>query len=237
MTDEEIRTTAIAFAKHNKESIAKGLTDPLKFLPSKLPVSVFMAGSPGAGKTEFSKNLIVILEKDEERRVIRIDADEIRPLMPGYTGHNSHLFQGAVSLVVEKIHDLALHKGQNFILDSTLFNHDKAADNVRRSIGKNRIVFIFFLYQDPKVAWRFTEIREQKEGRNIPKAAFIEQFLGSRETVSRLRKEFNEEVIIILVKKNFETNTVDDLLEIKPGATIDDCFKISYNKEELESIL
>ena len=237
MTDEEIRTTAIAFAKHNRERIAKGLADPLKFLPSKLPVSVFMAGSPGAGKTEFSKNLIGILEKNEERRVIRIDADEIRPLMPGYTGHNSHLFQGAVSLVVEKIHDLALHRGQNFIFDSTFFKYDKAADNIRRSLGKTRIVFIFYLYQDPKVAWKFTEIREKKEGRNIPKPAFVEQFLGARETVSLIRKEFGEEVMIILVKRDFEKDTIDALFEIRPGVTIDDYLKISYNKEELESIL
>jgi len=237
LPDEEIRIAAIAFAKHNKEKIAKELTDPAIYAPSKFLVSVFMAGSPGAGKTEYSKRLIEILEQNKERRVIRIDADEIRPRMPGYTGYNSHLFQGAVSLIVEKIHDLALHRGQNFIFDSTFFKYDKAADNIRRSLGKTRIVFIFYLYQDPKVAWKFTEIREKKEGRNIPKPAFVEQFLGARETVSLIRKEFGEEVMIILVKRDFEKDTIDALFEIRPGVTIDDYLKISYNKEELESIL
>ncbi|MEK7178926.1 MAG: zeta toxin family protein [Patescibacteria group bacterium] len=105
MTDEEICIQAIEFAKKNKVRIAEELTDPAKYEPEITPVSVFMAGSPGAGKTEFSKSLIEILEADQERRVVRIDSDEIRRLIPGYTGNNSHLFQGAISLVVEKMHD------------------------------------------------------------------------------------------------------------------------------------
>lgn len=97
MTDEEIRAAGIEFAKHNKERLAKELTDPKKYASEVIPISVFMAGSPGAGKTEFSKNLIALLEKNNERRVVRIDGDEVRPLMQGYAGNNSHLFQGAVS--------------------------------------------------------------------------------------------------------------------------------------------
>jgi adenylylsulfate kinase-like enzyme len=97
MTNEKIRAQAIKFAKRNKNYIAKKLTDPAKYTPSKTPISVFMAGSPGAGKTEYSKNLIKVLEKGNQRQVIRIDSDDIRPLIPGYTGRNSHLFQEAVS--------------------------------------------------------------------------------------------------------------------------------------------
>ena len=37
--------------------------------------------------------------------------------------------------------------------------------------------------------------------------SFIDQFFGARETVSRIRKEFNEEVAIFLVKKDFEKIT------------------------------
>ena len=99
MTDEEIREQAIEFAKKNKVRIAKELTDPTKYLPSARPISVFMAGSPGAGKTEYSKELIEILEKDD-RRFVRIDGDDIRSRIPGYNGNNSHLFQGAISMRV-----------------------------------------------------------------------------------------------------------------------------------------
>ncbi len=64
MTNEEIRAQAIEFAKHNKVRIARELTDPAKYAPEVVPISVFMAGSPGAGKTEFSKNLIQYIKEE-----------------------------------------------------------------------------------------------------------------------------------------------------------------------------
>ena len=107
--EEQIKATAIAFAKQHKKRIADELTNPAIYAPDDFPTSIFVAGSPGAGKTEFSKGLI---SKEDKRRVVRIDADDIRSQFPGYTGTNSYLFQSAVSLVVEKIHDYALHRKQ-----------------------------------------------------------------------------------------------------------------------------
>lgn len=52
--DRRISEEAVAFAKANRKEIAKRLTDPLVYLSEDSPVSVFMAGSPGAGKTEAS---------------------------------------------------------------------------------------------------------------------------------------------------------------------------------------
>lgn len=237
MIDEEIKLYAIEFAKRNKIRIAKELTDPAKYVPDTHPISVFMAGSPGAGKTEFSKSLIKILG-DEVHQVIRIDADEIRSLIPGYAGDNSYLFQGAVSLIVEKIHDLALHQKQSFIFDSTFSRYEKSVDNIKRSLDKGRVVWVFYIYQKPEVAWRFTQAREVIERRNIPKGAFIEQFLAARETVSRISGEFGDKITIFFVKKNFEKNTVEEIARIKPNKThIDDYIEKRYTKEELQQCL
>ena len=238
MTDEEIRFGAIEFAKHNKIDIAKKITDPTIYAPDAVPISAFTAGSPGAGKTEFSKSLIKILEGDNERRVVRIDGDEIRPLIPGYVGNNSHLFQGASSLVVEKAQDLVLHQKQSFVLDSTFAKYEKAADNIRRSLKKNRPVFVFYIYQKPEVAWKFTQAREAAEGRNIPKTAFIEQFLGAREVVNRVLENFRNDVVVLFVKKDFEKNTVENIVEIESGKTrIDDYIQEHYTKDNLEKCL
>lgn len=237
MTDEEIRAQAVEFAKRNKVRIAKELTDTAKYAPDVVPISVFMAGSPGAGKTEFSKSLIKILEEDKERRAVRIDGDEVRPLIPGYTGSNSHLFQGAISLIVEKMHDLVLHNRQSFVLDSTFAQYKKAADNIRRSLEKSRAVFIFYIYQKPEVAWRFTQAREAAEGRNIPKEAFIEQFLGARETINQVSHEFGGKVVIFFVKKDFEKNAVENIAKIGPNERVDDYIAERYTKGELEKRL
>lgn len=237
MTDEEIREAATVFAKRNKNRIARELTDKTKYVPDSAPVSIFMAGSPGAGKTEFSKALITPLEARTELRAIRLDNDEIRPLMPGYTGTNSYLFQGATTLIVEKMHDLVLHNGQSFIMDNTFMNFEKAADNIRRSLEKRRPILIFYLYQRPEVAWRFTQAREATEGRNIPKTAFIEQCLGVRRTVAKIIDTFGERIMVVLVKKDFEKNTLEGIYRIAQGAEIDQRIQEEYTKENLERSL
>lgn len=237
MNEEQTREAALAFAKQHKKRLAEELTNTKIYLPDKVPTSVFMAGSPGAGKTEFSKLLINSLEKSKDRRIIRIDGDEIRSLIPGYTGSNSYLFQGAVSLIVEKVHDCVLHQQQTFLLDGTFAKYDKAVDNIRRSLKKGRQVLVFYLYQQPEIAWKFTLAREVAEGRNIPKAAFIDQFFGARDTIVKLRKEFGSEVIIFLVKKDFLQDTVE-MRRIQPDMSeLDDSTADRYTKEELEQIL
>ena len=238
MTNEEITLQALEFAKKNKLRIARELTDPNKYKPTDHPVSVFMAGSPGAGKTEFSKNFIQILRKMGISDVVRIDGDEIRQLLPGYTGNNSHLFQGAISLVVEKLHDLVLHQKQNFILDGTLANYLKARENTQRSLSKNRKVFVFYVYQKPEIAWRFTQAREEAEGRNIPKSVFINQFLGAKETVVNISREFGDKVVLWVVIKNLEDNTVKDILKYDSAKRkIDDYLGDSYTRDDLEMMV
>ncbi len=239
MIDEQIKEQAIEFAKKNKLKIAKEIASFDVYKPEVTPISVFMAGSPGAGKTEFSKELIRILESDgTERRVIRIDADEIRPILPGYTGNNSYLFQYPVSLVVEKVHDLALHNKQSFILDTTFANPEKARYNVGRSLDKERPVYIFYLYQKPEVAWKFTKAREEIEGRQIPRQAFIEEFVGAREAINAMLEKYNDNITVFLVVKDFEKNTVNDIIPILGGGVnVDEYLPKVYSRDELDKII
>lgn len=238
MNEEEVAEQAFEFAKRNKKRIADELTDLALFEPDLVPVSIFMAGSPGAGKTEFSKNLIILIEEDTKHRIVRIDPDDIRSLIPGYAGGNSYLFQRAVSVIVEKIHDVALHNKQTFVFDGTFSNYEKATENIRRSLKRGRKVTIYYVYQQPKIAWRFTQAREVSEGRNIPKTAFIEKFLGARDVVRRIRLEFGDEVVINLAKKDLDNFAIENTIEItSKGGSIDDFLPETYTKEELEKLL
>ena len=235
--EPDIIKVAIAFAKKNKNKIAKECTNINKFIPDVTPISVFMAGSPGAGKTEYSKILIRNLQENINHQVVRIDADEIRVRIPGYVGNNSHLFHGAVSLIVEKIHDYVLRQNQTFILDGTLSHYDKAVQNIKRSLSKKRQVFIFYIYQKPEIAWKFTVARELEEGRNIPKEAFIEQFINAKNSVKRLRQQFGNEVVIFLVKKDFLHDTAE-LIKIEPNnRNLDEYLGDEYTRRDLEELL
>lgn len=232
--DEEIKHQAIDFAKKHKDEIAKELTDVKTFEADEIPISVFMAGSPGAGKTEFSKALIGLLEARHNHSVLRIDADDYRTRIPGYTGGNSDLVHGAVSIIAEKIHDCALANRQTFVFDGTLWNYDKAEQNIRRSLAKGRVVFVFLIYQHPRIAWEFTLRREQKEGRMIPKDAYIRQFLGAQETARRLKDTFGNDVSLMVVKKDFTKHDVESITEIDQAHPIDSVIHERYTKDELE---
>ncbi len=138
-TDEQsIKSEAEAYARKNKKAIAKRLTDKAIFLPESNPVSVFMAGSPGAGKTESSKELLNEFKvREPNAPILRIDPDDLRGEFGAYTGSNSYLFQFAISVLVDKILDLAFEQRQSFLLDGTLSNIDIARKNIRRCLGRD----------------------------------------------------------------------------------------------------
>ena len=55
MDNEEIDKKAKEWIRVNVSELIKKFASVEKFPPVKNPFSMFMAGSPGAGKTEFSK--------------------------------------------------------------------------------------------------------------------------------------------------------------------------------------
>jgi len=230
---DAIAIDAKEFIKKNEKLLIETFADPKLYPPRKNPFSIFMAGSPGAGKTEFSRGLIDSVENP--LYAVRIDADEIKGLIPQYTGKNSDIIQGAASLGVEKLYDNALHNNQNVIVDGTLQNYDKAFSNIKRSIDKKRFVVIFYLYQDPLIAWGFTKKREKLEGRHIPKEAFINAFFAAKENVNKLKSEFKEKVVVFLIKKT-DINNNKESVRINID-NIDNYIKEKYTKNSLNSKL
>ena len=205
LTEKEraVAEKALAYAKKNKTTIAKRLTDPKVFQSEPKPVSVFMAGSPGAGKTEASKALLEDL-KSEGGEILRIDPDDLRVEFEDYTGENSYLFQSAVSILVEKIHDFSIKQKQSFLLDGTLSQFSTAEKNIKRSLDKKRFVQILYVYQKPGLAWEFVVRREKLEGRKIPPEQFVDQYFAARDVVNRLKAQFSQRIQVDLLLKNNE---------------------------------
>lgn len=180
LTDSE---RAKEFIKKNKRLLFEKFASDKIYKPNEKPISLFMAGSPGAGKTEYSKRFIEKFNSD----MIRIDADDIRQIIPQYNGANSDVVQGAASIAVDILYSHALKNKYNLLLDGTFAKFDIVYRNVERSIDKNREVMICYIYQDPLVAWAFTKKREKLEGRMVPKKAFIEAFINARKNVIKIK--------------------------------------------------
>ena len=231
MFSKEVHNNAVKYVKENKKQLLEYFAGNHICPTQKDPISIFMAGSPGAGKTEFSKNLI----KEYKLEIVRIDADEIREQIPGYNGNNSDDVQGGSALGVEKLYDYVLKNKKSCILDATFANFDISRTNIQRSIRKNRPVLIYYIYQDPLIAWKFTKAREVVEGRVVPKEIFIKSFLQAKNNVNEIKKIFKENIRLNIVEKNLENNKLENLyLNIDK---IDNYLKIEYNEETLNSLL
>ena len=235
MTPEELKVkeNANAYANAHKEEIAIIATQLDVFLSEENPVSVFMAGSPGAGKTESSKNLIKKFSKNDGK-ILRIDPDDLRSSIPGYTGDNSYLFHGAVSIIVSKIHDFALKNKQSFVFDGTFSRLEIARENIQRSLKRGRFVQIFYVYQDPLQAWNFVQKRELQEGRRIEKDHFIRQYFAARDNVNLLKKEFGDQIQVDLLVKNIDGS---DQYYKENIDIVDNYVKERYTTSTLESML
>lgn len=231
MSDEEqLIEEAYQYIKEHKLELIERFADPKVYKPDSEPVTLFMAGSPGAGKTESSKGLV---ERFMGNPPVRIDADDIRSIFPNYTGSNSHIFQRACTLGVNLLFNHVVHNNINAILDGT-FAYERAMENIERSLNHNREVIIYYLFQDPKVAWNFTQIREAKEGRRVSKEVFINAFLRARENVSQAKTRFGNTIILNLIIKDFTKN----FEQAHPNIDhLEKYLEAVYTKEELEKLL
>lgn len=227
--EERIRDESVLFIKQNQQRLIE------TFIIRKKPVPIgyatmFMAGSPGAGKTEFSRRLPIRLKDFSgidrilrssgfdpdlyESLFIRIDVDEIREFIPQYiktdvvagTVGNAHVVNKAATTGLDILRKYCLKNKVAFLHDGTFSNYSTMRDIIKKSLKVGRDVQIYYIYIDPITAWKFTQAREYLEGRNILKENFVNQFFLSQENVSLAKHEFGDNVKIHCILKNSENN-------------------------------
>ena len=227
MSQDPLARQAIEYVKANKAIFIDAVCG--KATKTKQPMAVFMAGTPGAGKTEVAKSVMEFFDIEP----CRIDADDFRALIPGYTGTNSDIVQPAASLAVDKVLDKVLDKKYSFILDGT-FAIGKSVMNIKRALRRGFEVQIYFVHQEPKEAWEFTKIRERAEGRKVPLDTFVDAYFNSRLNVATVKQQFGDKVLLHVISKSYNANketvysNVDDLEKILPAL---------YNKDKLKEVL
>ncbi|OGE07049.1 hypothetical protein A3I53_03215 [Candidatus Curtissbacteria bacterium RIFCSPLOWO2_02_FULL_40_13b] len=231
MVTRKIKIQADAFdwiKKHKKDLFLK-FADISLYEQDPYPTTVFMAGSPGAGKTEFSRRLAELFKQ----KPVIIDADEIRKIIPGYVGKKAYLFQKAATKGVNFLYDYVCKNRLNVIIDGT-FAYADPIENIKRSLKHNRNIEIYFLYQDPVISWKFTKIREKKEFRNVPRDVFINAYVKSIENAATVKKKFGARIKLNLVIKDF----TDGLQTLKLNITVlEKLLPKLYTGEELTQIL
>ena len=226
---------AIAWVKRNKKFIKDKFASINDYPPDNYPSTIFMAGAPGVGKTEFSKLFIEkFYESEKQKKIVRLDTDEIREIIPGYNGYNSSIFQSASALGMEYLIDKVYEDKQNALIDATFGLKHKAILNVERAIRRNRHVIVSYLYQDPQISWRFVKDRTRKGSRYVPRDFFIENFFLARENANEVKKIFKEKVFLVIFILDENHRVTTSIFNID---NIGDYVKIPYTKGWLESNL
>lgn len=232
MNEEEKKLANIArqWIKKNKKSW-RDICSPEYFPSEERPVTTFLAGTPGAGKTELSKSLI----EPFENPVIRLDADEIRDMMRdiGYNGSNAHVFQAAVGGIVSNIIAMIIKNKQSVVVDGT-FTYPNWQQRIETALENNRIVEIYYLYQDPEVAWRFVKVREEKQGRYVPKHVFVDDYKKSIENVEQAINLFGERITVHFAKHNYEKKNKYVIVRVN---SIVEHIPRMYTEEELMGLI
>ncbi len=233
-SEDKVSDKAFEYIKQNKKKLIK------KYFSEKTPMpkeqtslAIFMAGSPGAGKTEFSENFLDILSPELKKTFVRIDADEIREFLPKnlYNGKNSDEVQRAAVKGVEILFDYASKKNFNFILDGTFTNLGVCMKNMKRMISKPyRNIRIFFIYQEPLTAWEFTKQREALDGRRVYKKNFIKAFFESQKNVDFIKAEFPSITVDLAIKNLNHVGLEKYYINVK---SIEKLLEKGYNEKNL----
>lgn len=227
--DIAIGAEALQYVKDHREELITFFIKEYKESNPENPLSIFLAGSPGAGKTEYAASLLEV-----GGGILLIEADAIREWLPMYVGDNSDVVQQAASRGVDYLYDYALSQQMSLVLDSTFTPYSIARQNIERSLKRGRIVQVHYVYQDPFVAWTFVKRREVVEGRYVPREAFIRKFFEAYENVGRIKQEFEDRVELTVVVRNYRSQE-KQFFAVAPS--LESIMKIPYTERQLRKIL
>jgi predicted kinase len=198
ITDEQIFDLAMETVRRDRQAI-------LNFFLSHTNNhnrAIFMAGSPGAGKTEYAETFFPDFNI--------IDPDKVRCLLPFYKGSNSFLFHKAASKAVDYLFDTCLKKKMSFVLDGNFVNLKQQQLNVQRCLQRGYEVEVYFVYQAPELALQHTCKREDTTGRHVPEKLFVAKTIGAIETTKQIiRADENLAVNFVDVRRQKVINNIE----------------------------
>lgn len=213
------------WAKQNKADLVKKLIGSVKPVSMKdKPLAIFLAGIPGAGKTELIERLI-----EKNTPVVRIDLDEVVKLFPDYLPERYYEYRSAASLVVDETVIYCRQHRINFILDGT-FGHPKAVANIESALKRHEVV-ILYIWKKPTLAWKHTQDRQVVTRRGIDKIGFIHSCKHVPENVREVQRKFGTRISIVAFRKDLEKDRFEIIEDRKQ---IDELLSKSYNESDIK---
>ena len=233
MEDGEIIEKSVQWMNENNEHVLQKIV--LDRNPRNARECIFMAGSPGAGKTETVRRL----ELRETFTVL--EADEIRVLNPYYQKTtetergNAHLLQKASSIGLDYCRAYCIEHEIAFVQDTT-FSSRGSVDLVRKLLNKEWDIVVIFIFQNVEKAWEFVKVREMEEGRGVPEENFVYCFEEAIKNIEKVQEKYPAVRIVLNIKDGMETTESIELNDTITSVLVDKGVAIPDKKGIIDSI-
>lgn len=203
------------------------------------PVAIVMAGLPGAGKTEFLDTLSEIMSKQFKfEAFVRIDLDQIVTVYPEYTPQRYAKFRSQANYALARCIDMAKNGRYNMMIDGTFAGtSDSSINNISRLLDSGYVVSMFYMHDDPKTAWSYTQSRETETKRGIDLEGFLKSSknipLNLKSVLNKFKthERFSLSVVVQKELRDKDYRIVNDLSEI--DNIIDRVYNMDISKETL----
>jgi hypothetical protein len=223
MTEEQAKN----WAKDKKNQ--QRVIDDILAAPTKVaPFAIFMAGIPGAGKTE----LVQFFKERSLKKAVVIEHDRLVEYIDGYSPEEYYVFRKAGSVLVTRLFEECLKRGLEFIFDGTL-SHGNAKRNIEMCLREGVGVTVIYVHQDAQSAWQLTQDRELVKKRSIEKEGFIETCKTINKNLLDIFRTYKENDLFafwIIRKHGAPGMENSELVTYEHGASIG-------NPAEIEAIL
>ncbi|MFK3711617.1 zeta toxin family protein [Leclercia adecarboxylata] len=153
--ENEINKASLVVARHIKEDVFKYLSNDIKAADT--PSIIFTAGAPACGKSETVKYIL-----QRYPSIVHIDPDEFRGLFPYYLGSNAENYQKSCTHIMSYCFNKAVRGNFDIIHDTNFAHVDTAIANVREALKRKYLVQIYYVYMDPRLAWKHAMQRDRK---------------------------------------------------------------------------
>lgn len=179
------------------QQIIDGFKDELICIQKDEPIAILMGGSPASGKSTFLRKYAPYLLKEE---ILKVDADEIRSMLPEYKGYNAsqtHLETKDIVNTLLSDKTIGIPCKYDVIYDGTM-NSTKSylpLISLLKSLGYK--IFIVYIDKVPEevVKKRALE-RYKKSGRFVPMEIIDDFFSKGKTALEELKSKADGYMII-----------------------------------------
>jgi len=177
--------------------IIEKFKDGVVCIDNNKPIAILMGGSPASGKSTFLKEYAPYLLKDE---ILRIDADEVRAMLPEYEGWNAsqtHLETKDIVNTLLSDRTIGLPCETDIIYDGTMNSNKSYLPLIKLLRKMDYKIFVVYIDKVPKdVIVDRALNRYKSSGRFVPLEVIDDFFDKGKDALNEIKKKVDGYMIV-----------------------------------------